>query len=152
LLATTTTLAIGWQIYNSIELKAKIDELNVLKEKLSMQEKASEARTNQMNHLIFASLADVEISNQDYILAFCYLMTSLKYSMALDKPSNINTIFQRMDVTISRVLQDTSCPPDYMKKIQNANERIRGSKCYGIIKNQYEEKYNSFISKVKEAE
>ena len=63
LLAIVVTLAIAWQIYNSFELKAKIEELNVLKTKLFMQEEDSIKQVNQMNQLIFGSLADIELYN-----------------------------------------------------------------------------------------
>lgn len=150
LLAIITTLAIGWQIYNSIEIKNKIEELNVLKEKLDKQEIESNVRTNKINLLIFGSLADIELYNKNYIIAFRYLMTSLKYSMSLDTPDNIYTIFDRMNIIISKILQDSPCTSENMKRIQDLDKSIKKSKCYNIIKNQYEEKYDKFISKVKQ--
>lgn len=152
LLAIVVTLAIGWQIYNSIEIKNKIEELNVLKEKLDKQEIKSNVRTNKISILIFGSLADIELYNNNYSMAFRYLMTSLKYSMSIDTPENINTIFNRMDVLISKILQDCPCTSENMKRIQDLDKNIRKSKCYNIIKNQYEEKYNVFITKVKQVE
>lgn len=149
LLAIVVTLAIAWQIYNSIELKNKIEELNVLKDRFCKQEKDIKIRTNHMSHLIFGSLADIEISNRDYITAFRYLMISLEHSVSLDMPVNIDTIFQRMDLSISEIKQDSLCPVQLMEKIQNSDNKIRKTKCYSIIKNQYEEKYNKFISRVK---
>jgi hypothetical protein len=150
LLAIVVTLVLGWQIYNSIELKAKIEELNVIKGKLSVQEKDIKIRNSQMSLLIFGSLADIELYNNHYITAFRYLMTSLEYSMSLDTPENINTIFSRMNRSISKIPQDALCPAENMEYIQDSNKNIRKSKCYDIIKNQYEEIYKSFISKVKQ--
>ena len=150
LLAIITTLSIGWQIYNSIELKAKIEELNVLKGKLFIQEKDNKKRTSQMSLLIFGSLADIELYNNHYMTAFQYLMTSLEYSMSLDTPENINTILYRMNLAISQIPQDASCPAEDMENIQDSDNNIRKSKCYDIIKNQYEDIYRNFISKVKQ--
>lgn len=39
LLAIIVAVAIGYQIYNGIEVKNKIEELNILKEKINKQEK-----------------------------------------------------------------------------------------------------------------
>lgn len=149
LLAIVVTLAIGWQIYNSIELKAKIEELNVLKTELFMQEEDSIKRANQMNQLIFGTLADIELYNNKYISSFRYLLISLEYSMSLDTPGNINTIFNRMDLLISKMIQNTPCSAETMKNFQDYDKNIRESKCFDIIQKQYEEKYSNFISKIK---
>ena len=149
LLAIVVTLAIAWQIYNSFELKAKIEELNVLKTKLFMQEEDSIKQVNQMNQLIFGSLADIELYSNKYISSFRYLLISLEYSMSLDTPGNINTIFNRMDLLISKMIQNTSCSVETMKDFQDYDKKIRESKCFDIIKKQYEEKYSKFISKIK---
>ena len=45
LLAIVVTLAVGWQIYNSIEIKNQIEELSTLKEKLNIQEHTMNQQT-----------------------------------------------------------------------------------------------------------
>lgn len=149
LLAIVVTLAIAWQIFNSIELKDKIKKMDILKEKLDQHEKVIEERKNISGCLIFGSLADIELYNSNYMSAFRYLMISLEYSMSLDTPGNINNIFNRMDISISKMIQDTSCSAGTMGEIQDCDKKIRESKCFDIIKSQYVEKYSKFISKVK---
>ena len=150
LLAIVVTLAIGWQIYNSIELKAKIEELNDLKSRLNKQEKESKEQIFKSDHLVFASLADIEINNENYALAFSYLITSLESTMSLDEPINTNVMLERMELSASKIEQDTSCPSDILKEIKDYDKTIRKSKCYDMIKTQYEKAYKTFISKVKE--
>ena len=147
LLAIIVTFIVGWQIYNGIELKAKIEELCVLKEKLEIQEKESAKNAKQLSHLIFGGMADNEISNGNYTLAFLYLMRSLGYSMSLDVPENIDVLFDRLSQSIDQIQKDTIC--SNMEKIHDLDKKIRLSKNYSLIKEQYEKIYNGFIDKVK---
>lgn len=150
LLAIVVTLVLGWQIYNSIELKAKIEELTNLKNRLDEQEKYSKEQIDYMKHLIFAGLANIEITNKDYALVFSYSITSLESAMLLEKPVNTTALLARMELSASNIKQYTSCSSDFIKEIQDSDKAIRESKCYDIIKPQYEKTYKTFISKVKE--
>lgn len=148
LLAIVVTLAVGWQIYNSIELKAKIEELNELKDKLSEQEKEIKQQTLKSRHLIAASMADTKLAIGDYMSTFDYLMTSLKYSMALEQSMNIGKILDRMAFSASKIQQNELCK--YTKDIQDSDKKIRKSRHFDMIKTQYEKIYNEFISKIKD--
>ncbi len=148
LLAIVVTLAVGWQIYNSIELKAKIEELNELKDKLSEQEKEIKQQTLKSRHLIAASMADTKLAIGDYVSTFDYLMTSLKYSMALEQSMNIGKILDRMAFSASKIQQNELCK--YTKDIQDSDKKIRKSRHFDMIKTQYEKIYNDFISKIKD--
>lgn len=149
LLAIVVTLVLGWQIFNSIEIKDKIKKLDILKEKLDKQEKVIEENNNFSESMIFASLAEIEIARKEYTKAYRYLIISLDCSLSMDTPENIHAILDRMDFLITHIPQDTLCPTDRMKIIQDKDKNIRKSKFFEIIKDQYEEKYNKFISKVK---
>jgi hypothetical protein len=147
LLAIVVTLAIGWQIFNGIEIKTKIEELNIIKERLHTQEKESAKQTNQLNHLIFVSLADIEISNKKYMMAFSYLMTSLEATMALDNPVNVDAILIRMEHVVSEIQQGTYSTD--MEDIQESNNSIRKSQLFDMIKSKYEQIYTDFTTKIK---
>lgn len=149
LLAIVVTLAIAWQIFNSIEIKTKIEELNALKTRLNAQEEDSKTQVYRLNSLVFASLAENELNTNNYTVAFSYLMTSLETSMALNEPTNIETIFNRMEYAVSRIKTGTLYKD--MENIRNSDSEIRGTLCYDMIKKRYEKVYNDFISKVKEA-
>ena len=128
------TLVLGWQIYSSIELKAKIEELSELKNKLTEQEKEIKQQTCASRHLVAASMSDFEISRSNYMMAFSYLMTSLKYSMALDKPLNVEKILTSMAISVSNIQQNAACT--YTKDIRDSDIKIRESQCYNMIKNK----------------
>lgn len=149
LLAIVVTLVLGWQIYNALELKAKIEELNIVKEDLNRQEKESKEENKRMNHLITVSLANIEINNKNYGLVFLYSIASLESAMSLDTPINIESVLARMELSVSQLKQGFILRSDDMKNIYFYDKNIRTKKLYDMIKTQYENIYNDFISKVK---
>ena len=148
LLAIVVTLVVGWQIYNALELKAKIEELNNLKEKLNIQEKKIAEQSNYANHLIFAALADVELYNKQYLKTFSYSMISLEETLLLDNPKNVEAILERLEISISNMQQGILY--NDMKNFHEYDNKIRNTRQYNMIKNRYEKIYNDFISKVKD--
>lgn len=149
LLAIVVTLVVGWQIYNALELKAKIEELNNLKEILDIQEKKSKEQSKKVNHLIAISFAENEINGEDYLWATIYFIKALKYTMlSSDAPINIEVILRRMEFAISKIQNGTKY--DNLEDIRKINKEIQASKFYNMIKTQYEKIYNDFISKVKD--
>lgn len=148
LLAIVVTLAIAWQIYNSIEIKTKIEELNALKSRLNEQENITKKQVYQLKSLVFASLAENELNKHDFTSAFSYFMTSLESAMFLDKPTNIETIFNRMEYAVSRIKEGT--PYNSMEVIHDSDSAIRQSQYYIMIKERYDKVYNEFKFKVKD--
>jgi hypothetical protein len=149
LLAIIVTLAIAWQIYSSIELKNKIEELNKLKYKLNVQEEESKRQAFRLDSLVFGSLAEVDFNRRNYMSAFCYLMVSLKSAMLLDIPQNTETILNKMEYAVSQITSKVSLDVERFGRIKSSNDVISKSKHYNMIKERYEKVYNDFISKVK---
>lgn len=150
LLAIVVTLAIAWQIFNSVELKNKIEELNILKDRLNKQEKENKEQNYLMLHLIYGSLSDVEIYRNNYMPAFHYLMNVLECIMSLEVPVNIDAVFTRMEISISNIKQGSLLSSETKTKIQYSDKKIRESQYFDMIKTRYEKIYNDFISKVKD--
>jgi len=92
LLAIIVTLAIGWQIYNSIELNERIKKLNTLEERLISQDKTLKQQNNKSNHLISYIYGIEAKREKEYLEAFRYYMASLRCSMLLDKPINVKRL------------------------------------------------------------
>lgn len=149
LLAIVVTLAIAWQIYSSIELKNKIEELNKLKYKLNVQEEESKRQAFRLDSLVFGSLAEVDFNRRDYMSAFCYLMVSLESAMLLDIPQNTETILNKMEYAVSKITSRVSLDVERFGRIKSSNNVISESKHYNMIKERYEKVYNEFISKVR---
>lgn len=149
LLAIVVTLAIAWQIYSSIEIKNKIEELNELRHKLNVQEEESKRQVFHLNSLIFGSLAEVDFTRRNYVSAFSYLMTSLESDMLLDIPRNSITLLEKMEYAVSQITSKVSLDVERFGRIKSSNDVISESKHYNMIKKRYEKVYNEFISKVK---
>ena len=148
LLAVVVTLAIAWQIYNSIEIKDKIKKLDDLEENYKEQNKKMRQIHYNSLHLIYGSMGDFASETNQYLLAFHYYLKSLNSSLLIEKPSNIDIILDRMEHTTNQIQNGSVW--EFLDEIKECNEKIISSKNYYIIKRRYEEIYNSFILKVKQ--
>lgn len=96
LLAIVVTIAIGWQIFNVVDINDKIKKLYILEEKFNKQEKTINQQTKETKHLIML-IYGIEANKEGHsIEAFRYLMASLVCSMQLDKPINAENILNNM--------------------------------------------------------
>ena len=150
LLAIVVTLAVGWQIYNSIEIKSKIEELSSLKEKINIQVKTINQQTRKSQHLTSLIFGFEVYKEKKYIEAFRYYMTSLRCSMLLDKPINVEHLLNDLETVTSNIEESTIWAIERLNEIKEYDKAIRKSYSYDIIKFRYERIYNDFCSKVKE--
>lgn len=148
LLAIVVTLAIGWQIYNSIEIKEKIRKLDDLEMKYSAHDKKMNQIQYRSLHLIRANMGDFAYSNNKFLLAFLYYIQSLESSMSLDTPINIDKLLGNMDLAIDKTKNGAVC--EFIDEIQKSDSKIRACKNYPVIKQRYEKIYNDFTSKIKQ--
>ncbi len=150
LLAIVVTLVVGSQIYNSIELNERIKKLNTLEERLIKQDKTLKQQINKSNHLttfIFGIEANREKS---FIEAFRYYMASMRCSMLLEKPINVDHLLNDLEKVTANIKDGTMCVFERLDEIKEYDIAIRKSYSYDIIKSRYERIYNDFCSKVKE--
>ena len=150
LLAIIVTLAIGWQIYNSIELNERIKKLNTLEERLISQDKTLKQQNNKSNHLISFIYGIEAKREKEYIEAFRYYMASLRCSMLLDKPINIDHLLKDLEKVNVVIKDGTMCEFERLNEIREYDTAIRKSYSYDIIKSRYERIYNIFCTKVKD--
>jgi len=150
LLAIVVTLAVGWQIYNSIELNERIKSLNTLEERLIKQDKTLKQQNNKSNHLITFIYGVEAKREKDYLEAFRYYMASLRCTVLLDKPINADHLLNDLETVTSNIEESTICVIERLNEIKEYDKAIRKSYSYDIIKYRYERIYNDFCSKVKE--
>lgn len=150
LLAIVVTLAVGWQIYNSIELNERIKNLNTLEERLIKQDKTLKQHNNKANHLITYIYGVEAKREKEYIEAFRYYMASLRCSMLLEKPINVDHLLNDLEKVTANIKDGTMCVFERLDEIKEYDIVIRKSYSYDIIKSRYERIYNDFCSKVKE--
>ena len=149
LLAIIVTLAIAWQIYSSIELKDRIEELNVLRVELKEQERKFEQLNYKSSHLIAMLYGDDSYDRKNNIGAFYFYMCSLQCTMQLDEPINYEQLLDLLKSSANYIKKGDSLEPDKLNQIREWNECIRKLQNYHFIKDKYASVYNDFISKVK---
>lgn len=150
LLTIVVTLAVGWQIYNSIELNERIKSLNTLEERLIKQDKTLKQQNNKSNHLITFIYGVEAKREKDYLEAFRYYMASLRCTVLLDKPINVDHLLNDLEKVTANIEESTICVINRLKEIKEYDKAIRKAYSYDIIKYRYERIYNDFCSKVKE--
>ncbi len=149
LLAIVVTLAVGWQIYNSFEIKGKIEELSALKEIINVQEKTIKQETGKSQHLISYILGNEAYKEKRYLDAFRFLMSSLRYSMQLDSPLNVESLLKGLEQINKHISKETDFEPSKTEDISAYNNDIKILSGYNLIKDRYEEIYINFNAKVK---
>ena len=150
LLAIIVTLAVGWQIYNSIELNERIKNLNTLEERLIKQDKTLKQQNNKSNHLITFIYGIEAKREKEFLEAFRYYMASLRCTVLLDKPINVDHLLNDLEEVTANIEENTICVIERLNEIKEYDIAIRKSYSYDIIKSRYERIYNDFCSKVKE--
>ncbi len=150
LLAIVVTMAVGWQIYNSIEIRGEIAKLSALKEIINVQEKNIKQETGKSQHLISYILGNEAYKEKKYLNAFRCLMSSLKYSMQLDSPLNIESLLKGLELINNHISRENDFDSTIIEEISTYNNDIKSSSGYNLIKERYEEIYKIFCLKVKE--
>ena len=151
LLAIVVTMAVGWQIYNSIEIKSQIEELSTLKEKLKTQEQTINQQTGKAQHMI-SYILGIEASKEiQYLESFRFFMSSLRYTMQLDTPLNVEHLLKRLELVANKIDEGTTFDSDRLKDVYDFNESIQVSPHYSLIKSQYEKIFKNFNDKVKKS-
>lgn len=149
LLAIVVTMAVGWQIYNSIELKNKIEELNKLKDNLIEQENNLEQLRLASQHAIGLIWGDNCLESGSFLPAFRHYITALDSAMQLLHPVNIDKILSCMETIEVNIKKGETYSEKRYNEILETDKSIRTSNNYKFIDNRYEKIYNSIITKIK---
>lgn len=149
LLAIVVTLAVGWQIYNSIEIKDKIEKLSILEDKLSKQEETFNQQNCKSQESIYFILGCDSGRDEDYKSAFRFYLFSLEYAMQLKPSSNVGVLLNALEKMVNKIEKGSiETTGNYLYAINKSNNAIKSSSNYFFIKEQYERIYNSFNSKI----
>ena len=150
LLAIIVAFVVGWQIYNSIDIKGKIEELSTLKEIINVQEKTIKQETGKSQHLISYILGNEAYKEKKYLDAFRFLMSSLRYSMQLDSPVNVESLLKGLEHINNHISKENNSELEKIEDILTYNTEIKTASGYDLIKYKYDEIYKKFNVKLKE--
>ena len=154
LLAVIVTIAIGWQIYNVIQMNNKIEELNErlkevqeIKTKIEGQQKKIEQQGHEACHFNHVGLAHFFFSQKDYLGAFRFYQAALAHSLKLDSLVNLthmaDLVLKTIELAASHKLQCSQ-----YDDVEQFDKEIRKSKFFSLIKDKYEKAYALFKKKV----
>lgn len=149
LLAIIVTFVVGWQIYNTIEIRNKLSELDRLEGEIEKQKLLIENSVYQLRHLIAFTWAINHHEKGNYAEAFGYALQSLPYTMRLNNPINIDTLMDIIVDSAKNVLVNTIVEKDFYSEMTLDDSEIRALSGYVYIKEEYEEAFNKYIKKIK---
>ena len=155
LLSIIVTIAIGWQIFNAVEVKntmkelkekqERVDELHdELKEEIQKVKNDAEDRMNEM-YSLHAQILGIQASKAGgYDRAFYGNLLALSYYMQIEEPdpSISNKILNIMESSIEKIDKITIDK----EKIDKADKCIREQKCFNWIENRYNNVMTNFNS------
>ena len=150
LLAIIVTFAVGWQIFNSIEIKNRIKELGSLEKIIEEQEKKFEQELTISEYRVANIWGLSAMKDNHYIEAFRFYIISLDCAMRLEKPPHIKYSLDELEKTCDLIIDESTCTSYLFKEINSRNDSIKASSSYSFIDERYKKIYNSFILKVKE--
>ncbi len=155
LLAIIVTFVVGWQIYNTIEIRNKLSELDRLKSILEEQRLKNQQIYHDLRHSVFIGYAlNEENSNDaDYCKIFGYYMRALENALLANNFTNIDIILASMIKSVEAIMDENISPildAKYKRIIQQSNINIRNAACFSFIESRYNDIMISFaeISKI----
>lgn len=149
LLAIIVTFVVGWQIYNTIEIRNKLSEIDRLKVDIEGQKLLIENSIYQSRHLIAFTWATGHYDNKNYAESFGYALQSLSNTMRLNHPINIDTLMEIIVESAEKVPINKIIGKDFYAGIIQDDSEIRVLNNYVYIREKYEQAFNLYIKKIK---
>lgn len=149
LLAIIVTIVLGWQIYNAIEIKEKLKDIESFKEKLNQQEHRMEQMYCNICHSHGYAMAHQSANiNHDFVDAFRWLISSLRYTLILDSPINVEKVLEEMLEIGKRIPIHSTLDKEIFAELDEDHRVIINTSSYECIKSRYMDAYKTFKSKV----
>lgn len=148
LLAIIVTVAIIWQIFNVVEIRNRIRDLNKLEEKMNNQEKSLDQVIYRFKHHVGHIMSDTSLEQHNYLSAFYYMIISLENTLQLEVPINVEHALLQMRFAVNHIANRSKIVKGHFDEIIKSDQTIRSLSNYSFIKNSYEPIYSEFISKV----
>lgn len=149
LLAIIVAFVVGWQIYNTLEIRNKLSEIDRLKVDIEEQKLLIENSTYQSRHLISFTWATGHYGNNNYAESFGYALQSLQNTMRLNHPINIDTLMEIIVECAEKVPVNKIVEKDFYDEIIHDDSEIRVLNNYVYIRDEYEQAFNLYIKKIK---
>lgn len=149
LLAILVTAVLGWQIYNAIEIKDKMRAIDSLQSALKQQEHRMEQMYCNVchSHGYVAAYQSATVNN-DFVDAYRWLMSSLRYSLLLDEPINVEKVLDEMLEFAKRIPAHSTLDKEIFAELEEDHKVITNTPSFNCISVKFKQTHNIFLSKV----
>lgn len=162
LLAVIVTVAIGWQIYNSMELKSninkvqsninylnkEIEKIESIREELELQKEHINDVYHQSHHFSHIAIADNYYKEKKYIVAYLFYHSALYATVQTVKQHNKHIVINSLQKCVAQMSNNEKIEQKRFDKLFKHHLVITESKPYDEIRDLYESVYSSFVSKI----
>lgn len=159
LLSIIVTIAIGWQIFNAVEVKSMIkeyaqkqEEVNILqqhlKDEIRRLEIESEYTKHHSMHLHAIALALHSELKEKYDEACYHCMEALAESMQMREEINEDEIIMMLDVYVNNIRGKITLSPSYSRELKEMDKIIRNSNRFYKFEEKYEEASSKYLKKI----
>ena len=153
LLGVIVTVAVGWQIYNAIEMRQMIRQIEEKQASLDESQRKLDAKLDeQTKHTALIqhiSIAEMRERDGKYAEAVYYYLGALYNAIDIqEQPDNKDLIFRRMPDCLGKLKSITEIPADMYKDIENIDATVRASKHFNMFQKQYDEWLQEYMSKI----
>lgn len=146
LLAILITIVLGWQIFNAIELKQKVNDLEQLKAEFIKQQNTIQQLNYKTTHAFYLIWGEDAFKRESYPAAFRYFINALKNSLLhTDALLNIESLHGYIEHTANKITKGMKQNEDSYNEVVNIDKEIRQMREYPSIKYWYEDAYNKYI-------
>ena len=162
-MSVIVTIAIGWQIFNVVEVRntmryleekqKKVDELHEkLEKKIRYLEYDFDEMKHHTLHLHAVTLALHVAIEKKYDEACYHFMVALTESVQLRKPLNVNEVLNYFQKYLGFITTTVLMSKDEMEEFREMDKIIRRSEQYGLFGSRYEEISGNYFAKMIEKE
>lgn len=153
LLSIIVTIAVGWQIFNAIEMRQMMRQLEEKQKDIDEAQRKldKEVRKNYSHslHLHHMTLAMQQEAAHQYAPAVFYYFGALYAGMELNMPyDNNDYIWSHVKSCLAQLTGVTKVPAQMYKDLEEVDTLIRASKEYHWIRTQYDLLFKEFKAKI----
>lgn len=147
LLGILVTFAIGWQIVNALEIKAKLKEIEIIKMNLSKQQEDFVEFSNNIKCENLLTVAEIRLDAKGYSEAFMYALEALSYGMYCHA-NILEYIVDILALCEGKIRNGRKVYKDYYERIMKADKEIQSSQHFYAVRLSYTSIYDSFMKKI----
>ena len=153
LMSIIVTIAVGWQIFNVIEMRQIMQQLEEKQKSIDEAQRKldKEVRKNYSHslHLHHVTLGQQQEAAYQYAPAVFYYFGALYAGMGLNMPyDNNDYIWSHVKSCLAQLTGVTKVPAQMYKDLGDIDALIRASDEYHWIRTQYEPLFEEFKSKI----